>query len=131
MDEFEATWQALYENGSSGKNRDATKRFWDSLTPAQQHLAFENITRKAKEGKFIQYDPIRAIRENIRAHQAVEPVNLNQSARGGVMLNAGTAEIALYKESWGVYSHEDIKRFNLLTKKESLSFENGSGMTRE
>ena len=39
--DFEIVWAALYENGSSGKNRDATKRFWDSLTPAQQHLAFE------------------------------------------------------------------------------------------
>ena len=116
--EFEAVWQALYENGSSRKNHDATKRFWDTLTPAQQHQAFVRITKKSQEGGFLQYDPIRAIKENIRKHQFVGPTNLNESSRGGTMLASGEAEIAFYGTSWGVYSQEDIKTFNLLTKKE-------------
>ena len=106
--DFEIVWQALYENGSSGKNRDATKRFWDSLTPAQQHLAFENITRKAKEGKFIQYDPIRAIKENIRAYQAIEPVNYN-----GRALPNEPMVIARYNGKWGTYKVSDAELFKM------------------
>ena len=117
-EEFEATWKALYENGSSQRNKDATKRYWDTLTVEQQHQAFVRITQKAREGKFLQYDPIRAIKENIRKYQTIEPTNLNQTARGGAMLSSGQAEIAFYNGSWGVYSQEDIRTFNLLTKKE-------------
>ena len=117
-EEFEAVWQALYENGSSRKNHDATKRFWDTLTPAQQHQAFMRITQKARAGGFLQYDPIRAIKENSRKYQTIEPTNLNQTAQGGTMMATGQAEIAFYNGSWGVYSLEDIKTFNLVTKKE-------------
>ena len=114
--EFEETWEALVENGTSKRNKDATKRFWDTLTPAQQHQAFVRITKKSQEGGFLQYDPIRAIKENIRKHQFVGPTNLNQSARGGTMLASGQAQIAFYNGSWGVYSQEDIKTYNLPTK---------------
>lgn len=113
--EFEQTWQALYENGSSRRNMEATKRFWDTLSSAQQHQAFVNITRKAKEGKFLQYDPIRAIKENIRNHQGGGPTNLNHTTAGGAMLANGQAAIAYYNGAWGVYSKADIKTFNLVT----------------
>ena len=117
-EEFEEVWKALYENGSSQRNKDATKRYWDTLPAAQRHQAFVRITKKARDGKFLQYDPIRAIKENIRKYQAIEPTNLNQTARGGAMLSSGQAEIAFYNGSWGIYSQEDIKMFHLLTKKE-------------
>ena len=115
-EEFEEVWKALYENGSSQRNKDATKRYWDTLPAAQRHQAFERITKKAREGKFLQYDPIRAIKENIRKYQAIEPKNLNQTARGGAMLSSGQAEIAFYNGSWGIYSQDDIRAFKLLTK---------------
>ena len=66
IDYFETTWDALVENGSSRRNREATKRFWDTLSADQQRRAYERITRKVREGRFVQYDPIRAIKENIR-----------------------------------------------------------------
>ncbi len=66
IDYFETTWDALVENGSSRRNREATKRFWDTLSADQQSRAYERITRKVREGRFVQYDPIRAIKENIR-----------------------------------------------------------------
>ncbi len=111
-DEFEPTWQALYENGSSQKNREATKRFWDTLSPAQQHMAFVNITQKAKEGKFLQYDPIRAIKENIRMHQAVEPINYNgRSLKQGVQY-----VIAKHKGAYGTYTLEDAQAYGMEIK---------------
>lgn len=66
IDAFETTWDALVENGSSRRNREATKRFWDTLSADQQRRAYERITRKVREGRFVQYDPIRAIKENCR-----------------------------------------------------------------
>ena len=116
-EEFEATWQALVENGTSRRNKEPTYRFWSTLTPVQRQQAYVRITKKAREGAFLQYDPIRAIKENIRRHQRVGPTNLNQTARGGTMLDSGQAQIAFYNGSWGVYSLEDIKMFHLQTKR--------------
>lgn len=53
-----------------------------------------------------------------QAQKKREPKNLNLTALGGKMMSTGEAEIAFYGTSWGVYSKEDIKTFNLLTKKE-------------
>lgn len=113
MDEkFEIVWQSLVENGSSKKNREATRRFWDTLTPAQQHTVFVSITRKVKEGKFVQYDPIRAIRENCRPHQVSGPTNYN-----GRALQAGTRYvIAKYKGSYGTYSLDEARNFGMEIK---------------
>ena len=66
IDYFETTWDALVENGSSRRNREATKHFWDTLTADKQRRAHDNITRKLREGRFVHYDPIRAIKENCR-----------------------------------------------------------------
>lgn len=82
MDEkFETVWQALVENGTSRWHHDATERFWNTLTQPQKDLAYKNIPWKVKEGKFVQYDPIRAIKENIRKYQLPEPVNYNGNSR--------------------------------------------------
>ena len=63
---FSKLWSALYNHGSSKKSREATERYWSSLSPREQEVAFRTITSKLEEGKFVQFDPIRAIRENIR-----------------------------------------------------------------
>ena len=78
MDEqFETVWQALVENGTSKRNHDATERYWNTLTQPQKDLVYKNIPWKVKTGKFVQYDPIRAIKENSRQYQLPEPVNYN------------------------------------------------------
>ena len=104
--EFEEVWEALVDNGSSKKNREAVKRYWDTLTAKQQE--------KVKEGKFVQYDPIRAIKENCRPHQVVGPTNYN--GRG---LKAGVRYvIAKYKGSYGTYSLEEAREFGMEIKQE-------------
>ena len=111
-DEFEPTWQALVETGTSKRNKDATKRFWDTLAPEKQHQAYVRITQKAREGGFLQYDPIRAIKENIRRHQIVGPTNYN-----GLRLKAGVRYvIAKYHGSFGTYSLDEAKLFDMYIK---------------
>ena len=65
MEEFEVTWQAMVEKGSCQKHREAVQRYWDTLSPAQQRQASSVIPQKVREGRFVQYDPIRVIKENI------------------------------------------------------------------
>ena len=56
----------LYEHGASAKKEEGTRRYWATLTPQQQRQVFTTISTKLREDKFVQYDPIRAIKENLR-----------------------------------------------------------------
>ena len=110
--QFETVWQALVENGSSKRNHDATERFWNTLTQAQKDLAYENVPRKVKNGSFVQYDPIRAIKENIRAYQMPEPTNYN----GRTLKQGVQYVIAMYKGTYGTYSMEEARAFGMEIK---------------
>ena len=63
---FEQIWSVLYNHGASQKQQEGTQRFWCTLTPEQQQRAFTTITTKLREGKFVWYDPIRALKEALR-----------------------------------------------------------------
>ena len=63
--DVESLWQLLYDHGASGRKKEGTERFWKTLTPQQQKQVFTTISTKLQEDKFVQYDPIRASRENI------------------------------------------------------------------
>ena len=65
-DLFDALWAMLYEHGASAKKEEGTRRYWATLTPQQQRQVFTTISTKLREDKFVQYDPIRAIKENLR-----------------------------------------------------------------
>ena len=65
-DLFNALWAMLYEHGASEKKEEGTRRYWSTLTSQQQQQVFTTISTKLREDKFVQYDPIRAIKENLR-----------------------------------------------------------------
>ena len=63
-DLFNQLWALLYDHGASAKKEEGTRRHWATLSPQQQRHVFTTISRKLQEDKFVQYDPIRAIKEN-------------------------------------------------------------------
>ena len=75
---FELLWQLLYEHGASSKKEEGTRRFWDTLTPEQQQQVFTTISTKLREDKFVQYDPIRAIKENMPKAKPSEVLSYQQ-----------------------------------------------------
>ena len=111
MEEFEQVWEALVENGSSKKNREAVKRFWDSLSGEQQHQAAVISPKKVAEGRFVHYDPIRAIKENTRRSMVSGPTDYN-----GRALPSEPVVIARWQGRWGTYTIADVKLFGLETK---------------
>ena len=111
MEEFEVTWQALVENGSCQKHREAVQRYWDTLSPAQQRQASSVIPQKVREGRFVQYDPIRVIKENTRRIVFREPTNYN-----GKALPSEPVVIAKWNGRWGMYTMADVELFGLEVK---------------
>ena len=40
-------------------------RLWETFTPRQQQCIYETIRNKLQAGKFVHYDPVKAIKENM------------------------------------------------------------------
>lgn len=62
---FNKLWPLLYDHGASAKKEEGTRRYWATLTLEQQKSVLTTISSKLSEGKFVQFDPIRAIKENL------------------------------------------------------------------
>lgn len=104
------------------------ERDWYGMDDAQRLWVYHHLDKLRAKGE-INPNPCFALNDAMqhyeqeqyklqRAQKKREPENLNHKAIGRTMMDNGTAEIAFYGTSWGVYSKEDIKTFNLLTKKE-------------
>ena len=63
---FNNLWQLLYDHGATDKRKCDCAQLWDSLTPQQQQQLYSTISNKLQQDKFVHYDPLRAMRENIR-----------------------------------------------------------------
>lgn len=46
-------------------------RLWDSLTERQQQQIYHTIQNKLQAGKFVHYDPVKAIQDNIPKVQII------------------------------------------------------------
>lgn len=117
MDEkFETVWQALVEHGSSRKNEEVVRRFWNTLSPKQKETALNNIPRKVRAGDFVQYDPIRAIRENIRSYLLPEPEDLNRTPKYKTLEPTTPLVSASYHDVFGIYTLAQAIEYGMYIK---------------
>ena len=110
---LDKVWQALVEHGSSRKSEEAVRRFWATLSPKQKQTAANNIPRKVREGKYVQYNPIQAIKENIRSYQMPEPENLNMTSKYNKLERTTPLVSALYKGTYGIFTLAQAEEFGL------------------
>ena len=63
-DKWPALWAMLYDHGASERKKEGTERYWRTLSKVQQEAVYNSISRKLEAGGWLQYDPIRAIKEH-------------------------------------------------------------------
>ena len=66
MNDFQPVWALLREHGSSAKRETECAALWASYTPEVQQRVYDTIRSKLEQGKFVHYDPLRAMEENAR-----------------------------------------------------------------
>lgn len=113
---LDRVWKALVEHGSSRKSEEAVRRFWATLSPKQKETAANNIPRKVREGKYVQYNPIQAIKENIRSYQMPEPENLNRNPKYKQLEPTTPLVSASYNEAFGVYTLAEALEYGMYIK---------------
>lgn len=111
---FDRVWKALVEHGSSRKSEEAVRRFWATLSPKQKESAAKNIPRKVREGKYVQYNPIQAIKENIRKYQTVVPINYNGNSLIDDVKKTTRLVNAWYHGHSGIYTLADALEYGMI-----------------
>ena len=71
MATFSDLWQLLYDHGSSTYHQHDCQQIWDSLTPERQQRLYNNISRKLQAGKYVDYNPLCAIHDNMPRKQTL------------------------------------------------------------
>ena len=113
MIEFNDMWQLLLNNGASTRKEEGTRRYWLTLSDEQQQIAYTNISRKLAGKAFVNYDPIRAIKENSWQAKGKQPTNYRgRSAPQEPIFSAK------YNGEWGMYTQVDIDAFHMEVYKE-------------
>ena len=67
MVNFSELWVLLRQHGSSNKYETECAALWASYTPDMQERIYTSIRTKLAQGRFVHYDPLRAIKENAHA----------------------------------------------------------------
>ena len=105
--DFDKIWQPLYRHGSSDRYKAEAAALWARLTPDQQQHIYVTITAKLAAGRWLQFDPVRAISEHIPPAKPSRPEPKNYQGRA---LPAGkTVVSARYNGAWGFYELEEAE----------------------
>lgn len=75
---FDNFWSLLYNHGSTDKRKIECSQLWASLTDDQQQQLFSTIATKLQEGRFVHYDPLRAMRENMPQQRKQQTLTMTE-----------------------------------------------------
>ena len=105
--DFDKIWQALYRHGSSNRYKAEAAALWARLTPDQQQHVYDTITAKLAAGRWLHFDPVRAISEHIPKAKPSRPEPTNDPGRA--LPADKTIVSARYREKWGFYELEEAE----------------------
>ena len=91
----------LYDHGSRNYYKNDTLARWNELPPNQQQTLYKRISDKIRTGKYVDYNPLEAIHDNLtRAPRPLsEPTNYN----GARSFPDEPLVRAIYKGTGGLY----------------------------
>ena len=76
---FEQFWQLLYDHGSSNYYQNEVYSRWSSLTPDHQQQLFDRIWQKIADGRFVSFNPLEAVHDNLPRRRALYRQTLTYS----------------------------------------------------
>jgi hypothetical protein len=65
MTSFDFLWKVLDEHGVIERYKGDCLDLWNTLTLQQQRATFRSIRDKIRAGQFVNYHPVKAVRDNI------------------------------------------------------------------
>lgn len=78
MTSFDFLWQLVERHGSIAEFYKADlARIWDEYTLEQQRFIYRSIRDKLRTGKFVNYNPVKAVRENVPKRKPQQVLSFN------------------------------------------------------
>ena len=65
MSSFDFLWKLLDEHGVIERHKGDCFDLWNTLTLDQQRAIYRSIRDKIRAGQFVNYHPVKAVRDNI------------------------------------------------------------------
>ena len=90
---FDLFWQQLYDHGASLYHKHDCFDLWATLTPNQQQQLHDTIAAKLRDRRFVDYNPLRAMRDNLRQPMP-QPCSNSKFPLGNFTLQAVLIESA-------------------------------------
>ncbi len=112
MISFEDFWQLLYEHGSRNYYKNDTLIRWNELSAEQQQTLYNRISEKIRMGKFVAYNPLEAIHDNLQRGSRLilqSPTNY----AGKSLPRTGEFYFADYNGKRGLYKREDVEAHHM------------------
>lgn len=111
---FVHIWNLLVLHGVVPSEIHEAEEYWNSFTLTEQRAIYTSIRNKIRAGKFVNYHPVIAIRDNAPKKTQQGPVNY----RGKSKLPQEPIFSAKYNGAWGMYTQADIDKYHMeLAKK--------------
>ena len=78
MTSFDFLWQLVETHGSVAEFYKAElARVWDEYTLDQQRFIYRSLRDKLRTGKFVNYNPVKAVRENAPKRKPQQVLSFN------------------------------------------------------
>lgn len=65
MNSFDFLWQMLDKHGVIERHKGECFDLWNTLTLQQQRTIYRSIRDKIRAGKFVNYHPVKAVKDNM------------------------------------------------------------------
>ena len=78
MTSFDFLWQLVGEHGSIAEYYKADcARLWDTYSLEQQRHIYRCIRDKLRQGRFVHYNPVKAVKENAPPPPRIQTLSFN------------------------------------------------------
>lgn len=111
MISFEDFWQLLYEHGSRNYYKNETLTRWKELPPEQQQALYDRISEKIRAGKYVDYNPLEAIHDNLQRTGRALPEIINYF--GKPLRRGVNYYIAWYNGDKGLFTEDVVKAYHM------------------
>ena len=78
MTTFDFLWQMLDKHGVIERYKGDCYDLWNSFSLEQQRLIYRSIRDKIRAGQFVNYHPVKAVRDNIPAPPKKQVLTMSQ-----------------------------------------------------
>ena len=75
MNSFDFLWQMLDKHGVIERYKGDCFDLWNTFTLEQQRLIYSSIRDKIRAGKFVNYHPVKAVRDNAPKQQPLQTLS--------------------------------------------------------